>query len=617
MRERILIAHTIFVFMCWVFTANAQPDKGAKLLQEKKFKDACQVFEALVAKEPNNLQALQNLGKCYLGLKNKRLAIIYLQKAVGMQPDPGNDILFDLATAFHLSHQFQQAIEIYGRLAENAKDKSKIFRLKEQCENGKEMMANPLEVSFSNLGNHINSTFNEYSPFLAVDQQTIYFNSNKPFGLSRAPQSTGKIYASQSKGLWEKAKAVFPSTVGIIFQEEIIGLSPDGKTMLINRPGKAKDLFFSNLKGGKWSQLVPFQHNSTKNESGACLSVDGKHLFFSSDRSGNNDIYHCQRIDAKKWTKPVKLSNKVNTEFDEDFPYLDPSGKHLFFSSTGHTNMGGFDVFRINMSGKEPVGLPENLGYPINTASDDMFYIQAADGKTAWYATERDGGFGGLDIYAIRLPGAIEQGSLAVFKGITMDEERSVPMQASITVADVATNTIVTQLESNIETGFFTVTLPQGKTYTILVEKKGFLFFSESISIKDGDGYKEIQKEVKLSKLKEGAKIMLNNLYFDQRRSSIRRESGPELLRLVNLMRQNPSIVVEIGGHTDNILDFTENLKLSDARARSVIDYLVAIGITSNRLMAKGYGSAMPVGNNSTQEGRKQNNRMEFTILRL
>jgi len=607
----------ISLFIMALQTLSLQ-GKCQKLQAESKLKAACKVFEAAVGKEPNNVQALQNLGNCYLNLKNKRLAIMYLQKAVDLQPEPTISLLADLAAAYHLSHQFQLAIDVYERLDAISPDKAKIARLKAQCENGMEMLANPLEVSFVNLGNNVNSTYDEFAPFVGVDQQSLYYNSNKPVSLSKSSQNQAKVYVSQSKGTWDKPKTVFPSSAGIIFQEEIVGLAPDAKTMLVVRQGRGKDLFFSYLQNGKWSALEPFQHNSPKNETGACLSVDGKHLYFVSDRGGSKDVYHAQRIDGKKWTKPVKLSNKVNTEFDEECPYLDPSGKHLFFSSNGHTTMGGYDVFRVNMAGKDPVGLPENLGYPINTASDDMYYMQAADGKTAWYATERDGGFGGLDVYAIRLSVAVEQqGSLAVFKGTTFDEERNTPMQASIIVTDIATNAVVTKLESNAETGFFSVTLPQGKTYTILVEKPGYLFHSESIGIKDGDGYWETKKDIKLSKLKKGARIVLNNIYFDQKRSSIRRESGPELLRLVNLMRQNPGIVVEIGGHTDNTLEFTQNLKLSDARARSVVDYLVAIGITSNRLMAKGYGSAMPLGNNQTAEGRKQNNRMEFTILNL
>lgn len=617
MRELFKLLSILLCLSTVVNPALAQADKGNKLLSEKKYKEACQVLEPAIAKDPGNVALLHQLGKCYLGLKNKRLATMYLQKAVDRQDDPPVDLLVDLGTAYHLSHQFEQATEVYERCLAISKDKSKIKNLIDQCQTGKDLMANPLEVSFSNLGNQINTPYNEFSPFLSVDQQTIYFTSTKPSGLSKMPLETGKVYASQAKGTWDKAKPVFPNSAGVVFEENIVGLSPDGKTMLLNRPGKGSDLFFSYLQGGKWSKPEAFKYNSPKNETGACLSMDGKNLFFISDRGGNKDLYHCMRIDSRKWTKPTKVSNKVNTAFDEEYPYLDASGKYLYFSSKGQQSMGGYDVLRIRMAGKEPVGLPENVGYPINSASDDVYYIPAADGKSAWYATERDGGFGGLDIYSIRLPGAIEQGSLTVFKGITIDNERNMPVKASVAVLDVNTNSVISKLESNNETGYFSLTLPQGKTYTILVEKQGYLFYSESITIKDGDGYKEIDREIKLATLKVGARILLNNIYFDPKKSSIKRESGPELLRLVNLMRQNPGIVVEIGGHTDNVMEFTENLKLSDSRARSVVDYLVAIGITSNRLIAKGYGSMKPIADNNNSEGRKQNNRMEFTIISL
>jgi len=618
MKKQLLLLLTILFQLILLVKSLAQVEKGYQLMNEKRFKEACQVLEKAVSKEPNNIELIQNLGKCYIELKNRRLAIMYLQKAADSQQEPPTSLLQDLASAYHLSHQFDQAIEVYELLLTRQKNKAEIQRLIEQCINGKEMLASPLEVSFTNLGASINSTFDDFAPFVTVDQQSLFFTSRKPVAISGQALTRGKVYCSQNKGTWDKPKFVWPSFVGIVFQEEVVGLAQDGKTLLLNASGKGSDLYFSYFQMGKWSKPEPFQHNSPKNETGACLSIDGKYLFFVSDRAGNKDIYRCQKIDIKKWTKPVKLSNKVNTEFDEECPYLDASGKFLHFSSKGHTSMGGYDVFRIIVAGnKEPVGLPESLGYPINSASDDLYYMPSADGKLAWFATEKDGGFGGFDIYSIRLPGAVEQGSLAVFKGFTIEENQNRPIPANITVLDVATNSVILQLESNKETGSFNLTLPQGKMYTILVEKKGYLFYSESISIKDGDGYKEYQKTIPLTTLKQGAKIVLNNIYFDAKRSSIKRESGPELLRLVNLMRQNPSIVVEIGGHTDNTLDFTDNLKISDARARSVIDYLVAIGITSNRLTAKGYGSSQPIGNNNTAEGRKQNNRMEFTILSL
>ncbi len=280
--------------------------------------------------------------------------------------------------------------------------------------------------------------------------------------------------------------------------------------------------------------------------------------------------------------------------------------------------MGGYDIFKSTLEGKA-WSKPENLGYPINSPGDDVFFVVSASGKHAYSASVRSDGFGERDIYRISFidpPTEPHQPKLTLLKGIISDAVSSAPIGAKIEIGDNEKNEIVAELESNSTTGKYLVSLPAGKNYFIAINAgETYLFHSENVNIPITYGYQEIEKDIMLYKIDVGTKIVLNNIFFDYDMATLRTESTTELARLVGVMKDNPSIKIEISGHTDSKGSDVYNQKLSENRAKAVVDYLVEKGVVKGRMEYKGYGESEPVATNDTEEGMQLNRRTEFKIL--
>jgi outer membrane protein OmpA-like peptidoglycan-associated protein len=260
------------------------------------------------------------------------------------------------------------------------------------------------------------------------------------------------------------------------------------------------------------------------------------------------------------------------------------------------------------------------MGSPINTPGDDLFYVVTADGNTAYYSSVREGGMGGKDIYKISFTypdnkKVENQSNLTLFKGVVIDYDSFLPLEADMEIIDNDSNEVITSIKSNSVTGKFLISLPAGKNYGIAVKKDGYLFYSENFNIPDSAAFKKIDKHIPLQKLTIGHKITLKNIFYDYGKASLRAESKTELTRLVNLMKPNPFLKIEVASYTDSEGSEQYNLTLSQARTQAVVDYLLSQGISSQQLIAKGYGEADPLFSNDTEEGREINRRTEFKIL--
>jgi outer membrane protein OmpA-like peptidoglycan-associated protein len=608
------------LFLCLSFTLL---DEGVaqikKLIEAKKYKQAIALIEKQMVSNPQSPELHYYLGQCYLQMQNKTLAALNFEKALSLKGGADPEIHFALGETYQLSHNFTSAITHFQKANSTGKNLEIIKRIK-QCEYGIEYLSAPKEVRIFNLGEKVNSPFPDYHPMITADQLSLYFTSRRPNTVSQGARSsdglyTEDIYVTTYKSGWEKAKPL-PPPINTRLDDACVGISHDGQTIFIYRGTNGGDIYIANYEQGKWSTPEPFIHNSPKNETSACLSPDGRRLFFVSNRLGTKDIFMCSRQPDGKWAKPIRLGGYINTPDDEESPYMDAEGKYLYFSSKGHSSMGGYDIFKVLMSTRDAVEPPENLGYPINSASDDLFFVISPDKKTAYYSSEKEGGMGMQDIYSIRLPPPAQAPALALFKGVVKNESGPVG-NATITIMDNDNNELVMELKSNSETGAFTVPLPSGRNYGIKIEKKGFLFASENVYLSEKDGYKEIKKEIPLPELKPGVSVQLNNIFFDSGKSSLKKESTRELQDLLKLLRDNPTLVLEIGGHTDNTGDEAGNQKLSENRSQAVCDYLVVAGISAARLKSVGYGSSAPVADNRTEAGRQKNRRTEVKILSL
>jgi outer membrane protein OmpA-like peptidoglycan-associated protein len=380
------------------------------------------------------------------------------------------------------------------------------------------------------------------------------------------------------------------------------------------------DLYISELKGTEWSSPKNLGPNiNTKAwEPSASITSDERVLFFVSTKPGGfggRDIYMSRKLPNGEFALSVNLGPKINTEFEEDCPFIHADGKTLYFSSKSKKSMGGFDIFSctINTETGQVLTDPVNIGYPINTAGDDVFFVWSADNKRAYFSSVREGGYGDKDLYVLERDDA--NAALVVFKGRVISCMENTPVGATIIVLDNATGKPVGIYNSNSSTGKYTIVLPAGKNYGISVEAPGYLFYSKNIDIPFLNHYMEILDTVCMDPIKIGKKIVLRNVFFDLDKATLRSESEAELERLHEILVKNPHIKIQILGHTDSDGSDEHNLRLSDARAKSVVDYMVKKGVDVGRMKFHGFGETKPVAPNDTPENKQLNRRTEFEIL--
>lgn len=609
---------------------------------------------------PNNDINNYRIGICYLTAGPKTKAQPYLSKAFELNRTVAADILLQLGRAEHINYEFDKALEHFRAYKQSLNPKqlqelgTMVDKRIDECLVGKELVANPVRVFIENIGSVVNSPYPDYSPIVNADESVLLFTSRRPG--STGDQVTPEdglhfedIYISVKVG-GEWSTPINPGKpLNTDNHDAIVGLSPDGQRLFLYRGDNGGDIFECYLDGDKWSKPERLDRNINTefHESSASFSYDLRTIYFVSNKPegfGNHDIYLSMKLPkGNKWGPAINLGSVINTPYDEEAIFMHPDGKTLYFSSRGHKTMGGYDIFKtVNHDGKWSE--PENLGYPINTTDDDVFFTLTADGRHGYYSSAREGGQGGHDIYRIVFMGeekplinnmddnliaimlvpvtetviepqvTINQSNLTLLKGLISDEETKLPLRAFIEIVDVQKNEVVANFESNSKTGRYLISLPSGRNYGITVRADNYLFHSENVDISESKGYQEIVKDIELKKVAVGSKVVLRNIFFDTGKSSLRTESTAELDRLVTLLTEMPKLTIEISGHTDNVGSAASNKRLSADRAKAVVDYVVKAGISASRLTSVGYGFDQPIAPNNTEEGRQQNRRTEFKI---
>ena len=592
--------------------------KGDAFFEQKNYSSALASYELALQQNKEDPYINFMIAKCYLLTSPKQRSLEYAGVAVRKSEKPSNEMLFVYAQALHQNQRWDSAIYYYQKSDPSKSNAKTISKYITECGYGKQYTSNPKNVKITNAGALVNSQGMDYLPYITADLSKLYFTSR------RAGSTGGKlaedglpyedIYTSDNVGgAWNQALNV-GTPLNTDVHDACVGISEDGQTMFIYRGINGGDIYQSELKGKKWSTPQPLPINTEFFETSVCISPDERTLYFVRATSAytNRDIYMCSRTVGGAWSKPIKLT--LNTEYDEDAPFMHPDGKTFYFSSKGLTSMGGYDVFKCTKLGTNTWSKPENMGSPINTAGDDVYFVLSADGKIGYYSSNKEGGYGKQDIYSIRIP-VEDAPALALVKGMVKDAATGKPSEATITVTDNTTKEIVAKYHSNSETGQYLMSLPSGKNYGIAVEKEGHLFYSENIFLNSTDGFKEYKQDITLEEAKVGKKIVLRNIFFDLGKSDLRLESSIELLKLADLLKKNPSLKIEISGHTDNVGDAALNQKLSEDRAKTVMNFLIQNGIAASRLVSKGYGSTQPVASNDSETGRQKNRRTEMKIL--
>jgi outer membrane protein OmpA-like peptidoglycan-associated protein len=490
--------------------------------------------------------------------------------------------------------------------------------------------ADTLKISIVNVGKTVNSEFPEYAPVISADGLIMVFTSRKP--VTEREYMMGKMgkeniyitYFDEKKKRWSDSKRLEETVNEPGRHNSAIALSNDGQRMLLYRDDNMGngDIYESKLIGESWGSptKLPEPINSKHHESSATYSPDGKIIYFVSNRKGGlggRDIWFCEMGSNGLWGEAKNAGPVINTVEDEEGIFLHPDGKTLYFSSKGHKGEGGYDIYRSVLE-NGIWSAPENLS-EINTPEDDLYFVLAANGQTGFFASSKPGGMGDKDIYEIHFKRKKKESSpqLTLLKGVISDELSGLPVETAIEIIDNEKNKVISTINSNKASGKYLVSLPSGKNYGIIVKAKGYLFHSENVNIPYSAGYQEIIKDIKLKKVEIGKSIVLNNIFYDFDKATLRPESMSELERLVTLMKENPGMKIEISSHTDDKGSDDYNMKLSQMRAQSVVDFLIENGIAKERLTAKGYGETVPIAPNDTDEGRQLNRRTEFKILEI
>ncbi len=567
------------------FKRGGGPQRVVKLMEEGNFSEAARLMERFLSRpratRKDSLKVMRNLAICYTALE-----------------------------------RWSDAERAYRWLSRN--DRRGEVKWRELAE----IVSQPSKgLKPEHLPQSVNSKLGEIMPVISPDGKTLYFIVDD-----------GKdqdIYYStlDQDGNWSPRKPIGPP-LNTEFSDGILSVLPDGNTVLLNgiyRQDGTKDAGYSlsNNLGDKWSfpRAVEIDDYYNKNRyTSACLASDGRTLLLAVERDdsyGDLDIYVSFRKEDGTFTKPENLGPTINTSGTDGTPFLASDGITLYFSSDGHPTLGNADMFvakRLDDTWKN-WSIPKNMGKELNTVGWDAYYTIPATGDYVYFVSSGKDALGGTDIFRVKLPKEVKPEPVVTIEG-TVSDENGKPIAADIKYERLSDGKNLGIASSNPKTGYYSIVLPTGEKYGYSISKDGYLFQSDHIDLTNVKEYSKIRKDIVLKPVKVGSQIVLHNIFFEFNSAELQPESIGELERVLEIMKDNPKISVEIAGHTDSIGTEGYNQKLSQERAEAVAQWLVEHGIDEGRIVARGYGESQPVADNGTEEGRAQNRRVTFTIIK-
>ncbi|MDR0711652.1 MAG: OmpA family protein [Prevotellaceae bacterium] len=644
--------------------AKEQLELGVKRYTRGSLQDKITALPYLLSANdfnPNNAALNIMIGDCYLRSTDQEQAVPYLEKAVTLTSPLQQKAYLLLGEAYHRTYEFDKAIAAFnackGFLKQGetyAADMKAIAKKIDECRTAKELVKNPVAVFIDNLGSVVNSSFSEYGPLINADGSALYFTSSRPAGqkgFAGLDNYGENIYVTyRQAGEWTAPTALERSINTFNVNNAAAGISPSGDLLFVFLSENGGDLGYTVLNGAAWTAKKTLGNaiNSSAHEASASLSPDGRTLYFVSNRNnpdGYHQIYYSNRDIHGIWLPARPIGAPLASGYDERAVFMHANGKTLYFSSNGHNTMGGYDIFRSDFEDGAWT-TPVNMGYPINTPEDDLFFMLNASGRYAYFSSFRKGGLGLYDLYRITFIGdekpaisvsednliaymqnplseilvekkvQVDNTAVTLVKGVVKDAKTNKPIFADVEITDNDLGQIIAEFTTNSQTGSYMVALPSGKNYAFVVKAKDYLFYSENIDIRDHAEYQEIYKDILMNNAEvAGSKVVLNNIFFNSGSANFSEASIMEFNRLIAMLNEHPKLRIEVSGHTDNVGSAEFNYKLSQERAKVVVDYLIKSGIRADRLTYVGYGFDQPVASNATAEGRMANRRTEFKVL--
>lgn len=635
----------LFIFLTFSWQINAQEEyvttktahkkaikaynKGNQYNRARDYASAVKELNKAIKREPTFLSAYLLRADSYFAMNDFKNAEADFEKILSIAPNYKPRINYVVAIVEAEQNKYDEAaVHLKAFLDSNPRGErivKKATRLLSNYEFAAEAVKNPVPFNPQNLGENINTPLAEYLPTLTADAQTLIFTRRDRF-------QEDFYIAKKVNGEWQRAKNL-GAPINTRENEGAETISADGQTLVYTVCNRKQDfgscdLYFSELKNGEWTipRNIGAPINSAAWESQPSLSADGQTLYFTSNRSKNKDIWRSQRQTDGTWSNPVKLN--INTKGHEEGPFIHADGQTLYFTSTGYAGMGKADLFMSRLQADGTWGTPQNLGYPINTKAQEGALIVSLDGKTAYFSSTKLGGYGAVDLYSFEMPKPLRPKPVTYAKIKIKDPKTRQPLKANLDVLILGNSQIHVSAQTN-EDGESLICLPMGVDYALNVNKKGYLFHSENFALKAENSKDEpFVLKIYLQKIpKEEPTITLNpdpvlkpvilkNVFFKSGSAELEVASQAELDKLVNLLNDNPTMNIQINGHTDNVGSDDDNLKLSESRAQSVVNYLITKKIEAKRLKFKGFGETLPISTNDTPNGRQQNRRTEFIIIK-
>lgn len=626
---------TILLCFCFV-SAFAQPRSYStrnqtaikyfatanSFIDTHKYDEAIASLLEAVKEDDRFTEAHMLLGDLYRFERKYKDAVDHYSKVVSINPEFNQSAYYKLSEMeISIGHYKDAQMHLVKYLSyPYIQDKDRFYAKKmvADCDFALKALQNPVPFKPVNLGPEINTTDDEYLPVATADESMLIF--------TRKINNNEDFYKSVKKaGKWQAAQYLSRQINTSDYNEGAQSISQDGRYLFFtgcNRPdglGRC-DIYISQKKGEDWSKPFDLSPpiNSGAWESQPSISADGKTLYFVSNRKGGYGGYDIWRstLTSKGWSEPQNLGPNINTSFDEQSPFIHPDDSTLYFASNGWPGMGNKDLFISRLSPNGVWSKPENLGYPINSGGDENGLTITATGGYAYFASNNlNNGRGDFDIYMFELPTAIRPHMVTYVKGTVTDAITKRPIEALVEIIDLGNNQSVYKDVSSPTQGDFLATLTSGKSYGVNISKPGYLFYSDNISLEGVAPKEPFIVNVALSPIEVGKKVILKNIFFDTNKYDLAPKSKTELQKIIEFLNTNPSVRVEISGHTDDVGDNQMNQTLSENRAKSVYTYLVANGVNAARLVFKGYGKTMPIAPNTTDENRARNRRTEFKII--
>lgn len=582
-----------------------------------QYETAITQLQQLIAKNPHWLLPRESLSKFYFEKGRIHDAIETIQQSLAIDTNSQTHILLTLGKLQETANRWNEAKESYKAII---RSKTAYTSLKEKAQKQLDLLEDKSNLidsvdsfHFTPLSTHINTTDHEYLGRWTLNGKQLIFTR-------RTGKQEDLMIASQSEnGTFDKVIAWEFNTEQ---NEAAHAISPDGRMLVFtgcNLPDSrgSCDLYISYLKDGAWIKPVNIGSpiNTAAWESQPCFGMDGKSIYFSSNRSGGyggRDIWYSRLQENGKWSTPVNAGPGINTIDNEESPFVHFDEQRIYFMRDGNFGIGGYDLYTSKKTVKGKWEKALNMGRPINTGRDEGALAVHPDGKLAIITRFVDGQYN--DLFTFTLPEKFRATPLQALEVKMIDEITLQPVKGYLEVFEIEDfDTVRTSLQSN-DAGEITLALKVDRSYGALAYSEGYMVRSVHL-IGDTSSARQISILMKSVKNAEEEVIRLENIHFKTGEATLLPSSAPELNSMADLFLKNPHWKFEIAGHTDNVGDAEANLILSEKRAESVKQYLIQKGISEERMKAIGYGEAKPIDTNDTPEGRRKNRRTEISII--